>query len=116
MVAYIAILLGFGIFLYTMLRCTNVPSAYNEANLVGYSVYNLTFLAAVVIPVYFVLYEDNPLAAWIIRTLAILYGFLATLTLQFVPHMFVVIFIDRLKEPEVRSKELSDVTQTNTGT
>eukprot|EP01095_Lingulamoeba_sp_RSL-Kostka_P010069 TRINITY_DN354_c0_g1_i3.p1 TRINITY_DN354_c0_g1~~TRINITY_DN354_c0_g1_i3.p1 ORF type:complete len:562 (+),score=197.55 TRINITY_DN354_c0_g1_i3:945-2630(+) len=117
MVAYIGILLLLGIFLYTMLRCTNVPSEYNEANLVGYTLYNLTFLGAVVIPVYFVIYENNPLAAWIIRTLAIMYAFLATLTLQFLPHMFVIIFINHFKDPPVSTKNLSDLTSgTTTGT
>jgi hypothetical protein len=40
--------------------------------------------------------------SWIIRTLAILYAFTATLWLQFVPMMVGVICIDKLKEPPMK--------------
>lgn len=73
----------------------NVPSEYSESKLVGYSVYNLFFLGAVVIPVYFVLRDSNPVAAWIIRTIGILYGFSATLWLQFLPPLLMLTFRDR---------------------
>ena len=73
----------------------NVPAEYSESKLVGYSVYNLFFLAAVVIPVYFVLRGSSPVAAWIIRTIGILYGFTATLWLQFLPPLIMLTFRDR---------------------
>merc|ERR1711934_1171818 len=93
LVGYTGIILLFGVFLAFVTK--NVPSEYSESKLVGYSVYNLTFLSAIVIPVYFVLQNGNPLAAWIIRTVAILYGFTATLWLQIIPPLVLLLIKDR---------------------
>jgi hypothetical protein len=94
-VAYTTLILLFGVFLAFVTR--NVPEEYSESRLVGYSVYNLTFLGAVVIPVFFVLRETNPVAAWVIRTLGILYGFTATVWLQFIPPMILLVYRDRCR-------------------
>merc|ERR1712039_1140833 len=68
---------------------------FNESKLIAISIYNLGLLAVVVIPVFLVLQEFNPFAAWIIRTVAILYAFAATLFLQFVPKIFGMVVLDR---------------------
>jgi hypothetical protein len=58
----------------------------------------LTLLLAIGIPVYFVLRFTVPEAAWIIRTLMILYAFSATLYLQFCPLMWNVLVKDMLSK------------------
>jgi len=73
----------------------NVPSFFNESKLIAISIYNLGFLAAVCIPVIIVLEEINPFASWIIRAVAVLYAFTATLVLQFAPKVIGVLFVDR---------------------
>ena len=93
LVGYEAVVLLFAAFLSIVTR--NVPSFFNESKLIAISIYNLGLLAAVVIPVFMVLQEFNPFAAWIIRTVAILYAFAATLFLQFVPKLFGILILDR---------------------
>ena len=99
-VAYCLLILLFGAFMSIVTR--NVPSIFNESKLLAISIYNLGFLAAVIIPVFLVVNPINPFAAWIIRTCAILYAFSATLLLQFFPPIFGIIVLDRLKNKEVR--------------
>jgi hypothetical protein len=60
----------------------------------------------VVIPVYFVLINVSPIAAWIILILAILYAFTATLIIQFGPIIFSLLW-NRCGNPKVSSSELS---------
>jgi len=98
-VAWTGGLLLFGAFLSIVTR--NIPSFFNESKLVAISIYNLGFLSVVVIPVFLVLQEFNPFAAWIIRTVAILYAFTATLVLQFLPQLVGVIIIDKGGDAEV---------------
>ena len=62
-----------------------VPSLFNESRLIAISIYNILFLAVIIIPIFFVLLKFNPFIGWIIRTLAILYAFTTTLCLMFVP-------------------------------
>jgi len=85
-VAYVVLLLIFGAIVSFLTR--KVPSMFNESRLIAISIYNLVILAGIIIPVYFVLQYFNPFVAWIIRTLAILYGFSATLVLMFVPKVW----------------------------
>jgi len=93
LVAYEGFVLLVAAFLCIATR--NVPSFFNESKLVAISIYNLGLLAAVVIPVVMVLRYYNPFAAWIIRAMAILYAFSATLLLQFAPKVVGVLVIDR---------------------
>lgn len=86
LVAYIGLILLFGVFLAIVTR--KLPSRFNESQLIGMSVYNLTFLSAVVIPLYFVLETISPLARWIVVVSGILYGFAATMFLQFAPRFW----------------------------
>ena len=62
-----------------------------------YQVFNLTFLSAVVIPVFFVLRYISPFAAWLVRTLAILYGFGSTLYIHMIPKLVGLFLIDKLR-------------------
>jgi len=94
-VAYSALVLLVGAFVSILSR--NVPSQFNESKLLTVSIYNLGFLSVVVIPVFLVLQQVNPFAAWIIRTCAILYAFTATLTVQFLPIIFGIVIIDKGK-------------------
>merc|ERR1711862_285846 len=78
-VAYTLIILVLGAVVSFLTR--NVPSKFNESRLIAISIYNLVFLGVIVIPVFFVLENFNAFAAWIIRTIAIIYGFSTTLCL-----------------------------------
>ena len=89
-VAYCAVILLFGGLVSILIR--NVPSKFNEAKILSISIYNLGFLAVVIIPVFLVVNPFNPFIAWILRTCAILYAFTATMFILFVP-IIVGIFI-----------------------
>lgn len=108
LVAYEGIVLLFGVFLAFVTR--NVPDEYSESRLVGISVYNLAFLSIVVIPVFLVLRDISPVAAWIIRTIATLYGFTATLWLQFIPTMGLLIVKDKCGDRNTQLKDSKDLT------
>lgn len=108
-----SLILLFGVFLTIVTR--KVPSRYNEGRLVAISIYNIVFLAAVIIPVFLVLRYISPFAAWIIRTTAIIYAFTATLWLQFIPMMIGVICIDRLKEPAMKQVTESGLSNSRSG-
>jgi len=100
-VGYTAVLLLFGAMLSIFIR--KVPSMFNESTLLAVSIYNLFFLSIVVIPVVMVLDRVNPFASWIIRTTAILYGFSATMFLQFGPKCFALVFIDHFRDVKLSS-------------
>ena len=94
-VAYGAFILLFGAFISFLSR--KVPSYYNESKLLTLSIYNLGFLSVVIIPVYIIVGYSNPFLAWILRTCAILYGFTATMLLQFVPIIWGILVTDKGK-------------------
>ena len=94
-VGYSALILLLGGFVTIISR--NIPSQFNESKLIAISIYNLVFLAAVIIPVFLVLQHYNPFIAWILRTLAIIYAFSATMLLQFVPKIVGIFIIDKGK-------------------
>jgi len=98
-VGYSSIVLLFGAFISFVTR--NVPSEFNESKLITISIYNLGFLGAIIIPVFFVLQPINPFVAWILRTCAILYAFTATMVLQFIPLVWRVAIIDKGKNVRV---------------
>ena len=108
-VAYSLFLLFIGAIISFLTR--NVPSLFNESKLIAISIYNLVILAVLIIPVYFVLQNFNPFAGWIIRSLAILYGFSATLFLMFVPKIIGIVK-DGFKDP---SGNLSKSSTTSAG-
>ena len=108
---YCAFLLIFSGFISIVTR--SVPSLFNESKLIAISIYNLVFLAVVVIPVVIVLNRIDPFASWIIRTTAILYAFTATLWIQFAPKVVGVICVGRLKETSSSNiKTMSNLTKT----
>merc|ERR1711879_926022 len=110
LVAYGFVVLLLGIFLSVVTR--NVPSAFNESKLLAISIYNLGFLAVVIIPVFLTVQPFNPFIAWILRTVAILYAFTATMTLQFLPMLIGVFIIDKGKN--VKKTFRSRISQTAT--
>ena len=122
LVAYGAFILLIGVFLSIVTR--KVPSLFNESKLLAISIYNIGFLSAVIIPVFLVVNPFNPFIAWILRTIAILYAFTATLTLQFLPIVVKIVIIDRCKNKKVQlmisktdsTKISSTVTGTNSKT
>lgn len=105
LLAYGCIILFVGVFLSTVTR--NVPSLFNESKLLAISIYNLGFLSAVIIPVYLVVQPFNPFVAWILRTIAILYAFCVTLLIQFIPPLFEIVFVNRLRNKTVTSYIMS---------
>merc|ERR1712137_1207647 len=83
LVGYCGFLLFGSLFISFLVR--HVPRPFMDKRLMSISVFNLTFLSAVVIPVFFVLIGISPFAAWIVRTFGILYGFGSTLAVHMVP-------------------------------
>ena len=71
------------------------------------------FLGVIGIPVYLVLKESNPLASWVIYEICILYGFLSTLVMQFVPKMYGIVVLDKFKNTNL---VLDEVNSQNTAT
>jgi hypothetical protein len=64
-------------------------------------VFNIMFTGVVVIIVFFIVESIEPFAAWIIRTVGIVYGFSSTALIIVVPKMFGIVFIDRLGDKKV---------------
>merc|ERR1711934_776437 len=89
---YGALVLIFGGIMSYVAR--NVPSVFNETKLLAISIYNLALLSVVIIPVFLVIQPYNPFIAWIVRTVAILYAFTATLALQFISPVVGIVIID----------------------
>ena len=85
----------------------NVPSLFNESKLIAISIYNLLFLSIIVIPVFIVLLEFNPFIAWIIRTLAILYAFAATIVFQFSPLVYGLVIVDKFQNTSAAILQMS---------
>jgi len=110
-IAYIGLILCFGVFLSIVTR--NIISTFNESRLIAVSTYNLFFLGVIGIPVYLVLKESNPLASWVIYEVCILYGFLSTLSMQFIPKMYGIVIIDKFKNTNL---QLDEVNSQNTAT
>jgi len=113
-VTYTGIILLIGAVVSFLTR--NVPSMFNESRLIAISIYNLVFLGAIIIPVFFVLQGFNPFVGWLIRTIAILYGFFATLCLLFVPKVWGLVW-EKGSDPSIvrsiisRNKSDSDSSQ-----
>eukprot|EP01096_Ripella_sp_DP13-Kostka_P011698 TRINITY_DN477_c2_g3_i4.p1 TRINITY_DN477_c2_g3~~TRINITY_DN477_c2_g3_i4.p1 ORF type:complete len:816 (-),score=294.24 TRINITY_DN477_c2_g3_i4:361-2808(-) len=97
LVGYQGLVMLLGILLTFAIR--NVPSKFNEGKLIALSIYNITLLGAIVIPVFLVLRYIIPFVAWIIRTSVIIYVFTATLALQFIPKIWGVVLSDKFKDP-----------------
>ena len=98
-VAYSAVVIIIGAIVSILAR--NCPSTFNETRLLTISIYNLGFLGAIIIPVVLVVQSIYPVAAWILRTSAILYAFSATMFLQFGPKFFAIFCIDKFKHVKV---------------
>jgi hypothetical protein len=71
--------------------------------------FNIMFTGAVVIIVFFIVESIEPFAAWIIRTVGIVYGFFSTTLIMFVPKMFALVFFDRLKDKKVALPSTDDM-------
>ena len=106
LVAYSGFILLLGIIVSIAGR--NIPSRFNESKLIAISIYNLLFLAAVIIPVFLVLQQFNPFIAWILRTLAILYAFSATMLLLFIPLVVGIFIIDKGRNPFFKPTKKSE--------
>jgi len=95
LVGYCGFLLFGSLFLSFLVR--HVPRPFMDKRLMSISVFNLTFLSAVVIPVFFVLRYISPFAAWLVRTLAVIYGFGSTLYIHMIPKLVGLFLIDKLQ-------------------
>jgi len=112
-VAYVGIYLLFGVFLSIATR--NVVSTFNESRLIAISIYNITFSSIVAIPIVFVLKENEPLITWIVLVTAFMYGFTATLLLQFFPKVWGIVFRDKFAGDSSTHSggKSSDITHSN---
>jgi len=95
LVAYDALMLFLTLLLGFFVR--HVPRPFMDKRLMSISAFNLGFLTAVVIPVFLVLRYISPFAAWMVRTLGILYGFSSTLLIHMVPKLIGLVLIDRFQ-------------------
>ena len=114
-VAYACLILIIGAIISILAR--NIHPMFNESKLLTISIYNLGFLAAVIIPVFLVVQPFNPFIAWIIRTCAVLYAFTTTMFLQFAPIVFGVVVLDKLKNKKhnlIKGMSESDASGTTT--
>merc|ERR1711862_813839 len=111
LVGYGALVLLCGVFLSIATR--NVPSLFNESKLLAISMYNLGFLSVVIIPVFLVVQPYNPFIAWILRTVAILYAFTATMVLQFLPQLVGIFIIDKGRNVKKFKSKLSKPSQSS---
>uniref|UniRef100_A0A7S4IP23 G-protein coupled receptors family 3 profile domain-containing protein n=1 Tax=Vannella robusta TaxID=1487602 RepID=A0A7S4IP23_9EUKA len=94
-VGYTSAVLLFGAVVSVISR--NINPLFNESKLLTISIYNLGFLAAVIIPVYLVVLPFNPFIAWILRTCAVLYAFTTTMVVQFLPILWGISIQDRFR-------------------
>ena len=112
LVAYAALVLLLGVILSILAR--KVPSQFNESKLIAFSIYNIAFLCAVIIPVFLTVQPFNPYLAWIFRTVAIIYAFSATMFLQFVPKLIGIFILDRGTNPKPRIINTAKKSPSNT--
>merc|ERR1711862_56883 len=110
-VGYSAIVLVFGAIISILSR--KAPSQFNETKLMTISIYNLGFLAVVIIPVFLVVQPFNPFIAWILRTCAVLYAFTATMVLQFFPRVFGIFCLDKLQNKPLKQVTMYSSKSTN---
>jgi len=110
LVAYSALVLCFGAMISVLVR--KVPSQFNETKLLAISIYNIGFLSAVIIPVFLVVSPFNPFVAWILRTVAILYAFTATMLIQFLPIVWGIFVTEKGKNVRVFKSKLKGSTTT----
>jgi len=92
----------------------NVPADYNETKLLAISIYNLVLLSIVIIPVFLVVNPYNAFIAWILRTIAILYAFSATIILQFIPIVVGIFILDKGKNVKVFKSGIKATPSPNT--
>ncbi|KAK5583441.1 hypothetical protein RB653_005035 [Dictyostelium firmibasis] len=78
----------FGVFLAFKTR--NVVDSLNESKPITLALYNLTFVMVVAIALGFIL-RDNPIAIIVIQTIAILLGFTVTVSVLFLPKVWMII-------------------------
>jgi len=95
-VGYLGLLILAHYFLAFLTR--NVPSRFSEKKGLVIAMFNIMFTGIVVIIVFLIIDTIEPFAAWIIRTVGILYGFFSTAGIIFIPKMVALVFIDRLKD------------------
>ena len=108
-VAYSFIVLLIGAFISIVSR--KVPSQFNETKILTISIYNLGLLGIVIIPVFLAVNPFNPFIAWILRTIAILYAFTATMVIQFVPMIWGIVLMDKGKNKKVFKSMLQSTPQ-----
>jgi len=102
LVGYFGFLLFFAfIFLFLNRRA---PNFFMENRLMFISIFNLGFVAAVVIPLVFVLNSASPFASWIVRTLGMIYAFTSTLWLHYIPKILGLVIRDKFRDNTGRVK------------
>ena len=109
-VAYTGFILLIGGVISVLSR--NIHPLFNESKLLTISIYNLGFLAAVIIPVFLVVQPLNPFIAWILRTVAVLYAFTTTMCIQFAPMVYGVVISDKLKSVQHNVTSISPTAST----
>jgi len=95
LVAYSTIVLIIGAVVSVLSR--NAPSRFNESKILTVSIYNILFLAIVGIPVFLIVKPYDPFIAWVLRSVAILYAFGATMYIQFIPILIGIFIVDKGK-------------------
>eukprot|EP01095_Lingulamoeba_sp_RSL-Kostka_P011273 TRINITY_DN423_c1_g1_i1.p1 TRINITY_DN423_c1_g1~~TRINITY_DN423_c1_g1_i1.p1 ORF type:complete len:1045 (-),score=219.92 TRINITY_DN423_c1_g1_i1:40-3174(-) len=82
---YFLILIAISFVLIFVTRKIIVP--YNENQLTSTSIYNIIIISIITIPLYFIMIT-NPVAQWVILSIAFIYCFSSTIFIHFFPKLF----------------------------
>lgn len=88
-------------------RSRKSSSKYKERKILNIALFNILFTGVVVIIVFFIVDPIEPFAAWIIRTVGMVYSFFSTIMIVFIPVFTVVVVVDRFKDK--KSKKEDDI-------
>lgn len=101
----LAVYKGFLLFVSSVLAILTrkMPSAFSEAKLVGFALYNATLVSAIVIPIIIVL-DDDDFFSWILTELFILFFFFSTFAILAFPKVYGLLVVDRKKSSTDRNK------------
>eukprot|EP01102_Stenamoeba_stenopodia_P007255 TRINITY_DN2021_c0_g1_i1.p1 TRINITY_DN2021_c0_g1~~TRINITY_DN2021_c0_g1_i1.p1 ORF type:complete len:765 (+),score=173.09 TRINITY_DN2021_c0_g1_i1:211-2505(+) len=100
----LAVYKGFLLFVSSILAILTrkMPSAFSEAKLVGFALYNATLVCVIIIPI--IIAVDDDFFIWIVTVLFIEFFFFSTFAILAFPKIYGLLVIDRKKSETERNK------------